>query len=263
MDVRFELARLGGVALRRDLVAVTSRADVDRALVSGAIVRVARGRYALPVVDDAVRVAHALGGRVSHLSAALHWGWEVKTPPRLPDVTVPRHRRLSPGAPSASLHWADLGADDLAGPVTTPRRTLVDCLRHLPFDEALAVADSALRHEALDRGKLVEVSAAVRGPGAAAARRVAAHATGLPPTRSSPCCGPSPWTCAASTWHRRSPFGRPASGCSRTSSTSCVGSSRADSFAWHGGRRALREDAGDTTTSSCAAGGCCASRGRT
>ena len=211
---------------------------------SGAIVRVARGRYSLPVVDDAVRVAHALGGSVWHLSAALHWGWEVKTPPRLPSVTVPRHRQLSPGAPSASLHWADLGADDRVGLVTTPRRTLVDCLRHLPFDEALAVADSALRHESLDRDKLVEVSAALRGPGAAAARRVAAHANGLAANPfesvlraialdvSGLHLAPQVPVRTPGFWVQPDP----------------VDEMRrvvveADSFAWRGDRRALREDA--------------------
>ncbi|MEP7092255.1 MAG: hypothetical protein ABI776_19285 [Nocardioidaceae bacterium] len=67
---------------------------------------------------------------------------------------------------------------DRQGLVTTPRRTLVDGLLDLPFDEALAVADSALRHESLDEEKLREVAAAVRALGAAACRRVAAQASG-------------------------------------------------------------------------------------
>jgi very-short-patch-repair endonuclease len=244
VDVRLELARLGGVAVRGELVAVTSRADVDRALRSGEVVRVARGRYALPVVDDAVGVAHALGGAVSHLSAALHWGWEVKTPARLPDVTVPRHRRLPPGPPGATLHWADLSADELAGPVTTPRRTLVDCLRHLPFDEALAVADSALRHESLDQDMLAEMAAAVRGPGSAAARRVAAHASGL---------AANPFesvlrAIAVDVRGLRLAPQVPVRAPGFWVQPDLVDEERrvvveADSFAWHGDRRALREDA--------------------
>ena len=55
----------------------------------------------------------------------------------------------------------------------------MDCLRSLPFDEALAVADSALRHQSVDEGGLVELAAGVRGAGAARCRRVAAEASGL------------------------------------------------------------------------------------
>ena len=46
----------------------------------------------------------------------------------------------------------------------------------LPFDEALAVADSALRSRAVGRAELVEAAALARGPGSRAVRRVAAHA---------------------------------------------------------------------------------------
>ncbi len=67
----------------------------------------------------------------------------------------------------------------MVGGVTSVDRTLADCLRSLPFDEALAVADSALRHRAVTRKRLVEIAAAVRGPGAPQARRVAREATPL------------------------------------------------------------------------------------
>jgi very-short-patch-repair endonuclease len=178
MDVRQHLHRLGGVADRSSLVGLTSRAEVERALRTGDIVRDARGRYALPVAEAALRVAGALSAVVSHRSAALHWGWELKTVPTKPEVTVRRKRRLTAKQRSqASVHWADLEAREMSGSVTSPRRTLVDCLRGLPFDEALAVADSALRHGSLDTAKLVEVAGSVRGAGAAACRRVAQHAS--------------------------------------------------------------------------------------
>jgi len=178
MDVREELHRLGGVADRATLVALTSRAEVEAALRSGDVVRHARGHYGLPVADEAVRTAAALSGVVSHRSAALHWGWELKTVPVRPEVTVRRKRRLSPQQRSlAAVHWADLAVDEVSGPATSPRRTLVDCLRTLPFDEALAVADSALRHGSATREKLAEVADSVRGAGAARCRRVARHAS--------------------------------------------------------------------------------------
>ena len=51
------------------------------------------------------------------------------------------------------------------------------CGRRLPFDEALAIADSALR-DGFPRQSLLDLSAAARGPGSARLRRVAALADG-------------------------------------------------------------------------------------
>ena len=62
--------------------------------------------------------------------------------------------------------------------VTTPLRTVLDCARTLPFDEALAVADSALRRRDLTRTDLVDAAAGLHGTGSRQARRVAALADG-------------------------------------------------------------------------------------
>jgi very-short-patch-repair endonuclease len=51
---------------------------------------------------------------------------------------------------------------------------VVDCARILPFDEALAIADSALRSGLVTRGELDAID--VRGAGASAVRRVLRHA---------------------------------------------------------------------------------------
>ncbi len=86
----------------------------------------------------------------SHLSAAMAWAVEVKQPPFQPYVTLPKNRRFTPQQRrGVVLHRASLPRDDVDGLVTTTPRTLLDCLRCLPFDEALAVADSALRHDAV------------------------------------------------------------------------------------------------------------------
>jgi hypothetical protein len=61
----------------------------------------------------------------------------------------------------------------LDGIVTTRERTVVDCIRSLPFAEALAVADSALRHRHVTPAQLIWLADQVRGKGAARARRVA------------------------------------------------------------------------------------------
>jgi very-short-patch-repair endonuclease len=75
------------------------------------------------------------------------------------------------------LHWADLGSGDvLDGHVTGRDRTLVDCMRSLPFDEALAIVDSALRNRSIGKPELQRLAADVKGPGSAQCRRVARHA---------------------------------------------------------------------------------------
>ena len=49
---------LGGVATRRTLVGLTSRGDLEKALETGQLVRINRGRYAVPGVHEGT--AHAL-----------------------------------------------------------------------------------------------------------------------------------------------------------------------------------------------------------
>jgi hypothetical protein len=67
-----------------------------------------------------------------------------------------------------------LAEDQVVDGVTTPSRTVIDCARLLPFDEALAIADSALRSGFVTREELTEAD--VRGAGALAVRRVVRHA---------------------------------------------------------------------------------------
>ena len=179
MNVPQHLARLGGVGARRDLLRVATRAEVDRSLRSGDIVRDGRGRYALPVVDEALRVANRLDGVVSHRSAALWWGWAQKVPDHDVEITVPRKRKVDPRRrEGVSMHWADLDDRHVDGGHTARERTIIDCMRSLPFDEALAIADSALRAGSFLPEELVGLAALVRGPGAAQCRRVARHADG-------------------------------------------------------------------------------------
>lgn len=172
------LERWGGVAGAGTLIALTSRAELDRALTGGEVVRIARGRYALLQVDEAVRAAARLGGVLSLTSAALHHGWPVKHPPDLPHVTVSRGRKVSPLERSVHLHRAELGPDQIDGPATSRELTLENCLRHLPFDEALAVADSA-RREGVPVSVFERIADGARGPGSPQIRRVADAATSL------------------------------------------------------------------------------------
>lgn len=178
MDARTAIFRLGGVTTRHELLALVTTAEFDRALRVGDIRRVGRGRYTLPFLDEAVQVAHGLSGVVSHLSAALFHGWPVKHVPELPTVTVPRNRKLPPERrENVEARWSALAAGDVEGVVTTRERTFVDCARSLPFDEALAVADSA-RRCGMTKNQLVAAAEDVRGPGRQKCLRVANAADG-------------------------------------------------------------------------------------
>ncbi len=125
---------------------------------------------------------------------------------------------------------------------TSRERTIVDCMRSLPFDEALAIADSALRAGSFlpdDLVALAALSARSRGgavPSRGAARRrprrqpVRVGAPGDRPRRARS----RPGTAGRIVGRRL---------CGPTSSTSTAALVvEADSFAWHGSRGALRRD---------------------
>lgn len=179
LDLLGELTRLGGVAGHAELVEAGSRRSLEQALAGGYVVRDARGRYAFPTADDGRRAAHRLCGVASHLSAAAHWGWSTKVPADRPWVTVPRNRTV-PAAEQKAFHvsWRRLDpADIVDGWVTGPLRTVIDCTVALPFDAALAVADSALRSGAVTGGELVAAAETHPARGRARVDRVARHAS--------------------------------------------------------------------------------------
>jgi hypothetical protein len=144
------LVRLGGVATRGELLQVASRVTLDRALADGSIHRPRRGRYVLPQADESRRVAHEVSGVVALRSAALTFGWKVRTLPQRPEVIVPRDRKVRADSRArAVLRRADLKPHEVQQGVTSPLRTVIDCARHLPFEEAQSVPDSAVRSGAL------------------------------------------------------------------------------------------------------------------
>ena len=172
------VARLGGVCTWRELRHAVPWRAVAPAVRSGEVVRLSRGVYALPGAAAAQVAARRVHGAVSHRSAAAHWGWKVKTTPRLPDVTLARHRRLPTGAHDcATVHWRTLPPEHLEGHVTSPARTVVDCCLDLPFDEALAVFDSALR-AGVRRSEVRAIGLTLGPRQRTRLRRVARHADG-------------------------------------------------------------------------------------
>ncbi|HEX8498916.1 MAG TPA: DUF559 domain-containing protein [Actinomycetales bacterium] len=158
------LQHLSGSATAAELVAVSGRREVRSAYERGDIVRLARGRYALPDAADPFVTASRLGGVVSHASAAQQWGLAVASRPLKPHVTVTRHRCRVVRA-GAEVHWSDLGAHEIHGRTTTPLRTVLDCARTLPRGEGLAVADSALRLGLVGTDELRAAARGLRGAG--------------------------------------------------------------------------------------------------
>jgi very-short-patch-repair endonuclease len=171
------LRQLGGVGTAAQIVQLTSRRKLRASIGAGEIVRVARARYALSDVQHHRKAAARLSGVISHLSAAQQWGWQVKEPPERPWVTVPRNRKIDAEVRTTTeIAYADLGEDEVVDGVASKLRTVIDCARRLPFDEALAVADSALRAGHVTKEQMSAAAKSVRGNGATQVRRVAAEA---------------------------------------------------------------------------------------
>jgi len=169
----------GGVATRATIVAATSRQEFEQALREQVITRLGHGVFRSAGAERDRSAAAALHGVISHLDAAMHWGWAVKHGSDRPHITIPPNRRLKPGqARGVHVHRAVLGPGDVVGQVTSRERTIVDCLRTLPADEALCVADSALRGGE-SSAWLRRVAAGVRGPGARQVREIAEQASPL------------------------------------------------------------------------------------
>ncbi|NGN95432.1 DUF559 domain-containing protein [Nocardioides sp. KC13] len=111
----------------------------------GVAVALTGARVSLPGLPDDKSAALALGGVVSGLSAARVWCWSLKHEPTEIEVTVARNRSRK-ARPGVVVRRRDLPSDAIGpGAITSRARTVVDCARILPLDEALCVADSALR----------------------------------------------------------------------------------------------------------------------
>lgn len=181
MDPGEAIKRCGGRATWQMLRTLgVRRRDLDAALAEGSILWVRRGHYRSAGPDSALDIAAAVTGVLSHRSAAQHHGWAVGTEPEKPEVIVQRNRRL--GAQHRARvrpFYRDLGPEEARLGATTGIRTVLDCAKDLPFTEALVVADSAVRNDDVDIDRLQDAAKALRGPGSAAAVRVAGAVHGM------------------------------------------------------------------------------------
>jgi hypothetical protein len=177
LDPAVALLRLGAVAAAGELEKVCSRREIRRALVAGTIVRRRRGLYSLPGLDVARAEATRLGGTVAGLSAAAHWNWKVVAPAPRPCVLLRRGlKRKADAYGDVDVRWAQLDADEVVDGVTSPLRTVLDCIRWLPEHEGKAVADSALRSRRVTKADLQAAVEQAPARWRDKARRVAALA---------------------------------------------------------------------------------------
>lgn len=181
MDVATLMDRLGGVATRKQLLAHVERPALETAITEGAIVRAARGRYVLPTASVGKRAAAQVQGVAGLRTAAASWGWALKTQPDKPEIIVPRGRTVAAAhQQGCTIRWRRLADGDVAGWRTSRIRTLMDCVTTLPFDEALAVADSALRDGHVVATDLFRAADAVSGRGRDRALNIAWYASDKP-----------------------------------------------------------------------------------
>jgi hypothetical protein len=171
-----EVVRMfGGVLEYSVLTELVTRSDIEAALAAGDVVRLRRGVYGLSS-EGAAATAVAAGGCASHLSAALHHGWKVKHVPDRPCVTIARNKPR-PDV-DADVRWGTVRPDERERGFTRPVRTVIDCARHLPYDEALCVADSALRSGAVTPAQLLRAAEQSPRTGRARAIGVVTNADG-------------------------------------------------------------------------------------
>ena len=136
----------------------------------------ARGRYALPDSSRAAAAALAAPGVLAGHSAAASYGWGTLHRRDDAVVAVLPGQRVDP-LPAVTYRRRRLDPVERREGRTSPLATVVDCATSLPFVDALAVADAALRDRVLPE-ELHDAALRFRGHGAADLRRVARHADG-------------------------------------------------------------------------------------
>lgn len=160
--VHADVHRRGGVAATFELLrdGHTSH-QLTRAVRRGEVQRIRQGHYGCPELTAPEAESIRVGGRLTGLAAATHYGLWAPRHPRV-EVLVPPHaralrtrddatrRRSDHPDPSLHVSWADHGASGTRS-VVAP----AECVRHIVRFEspivAFAVAESALAAGRLSR----------------------------------------------------------------------------------------------------------------
>ena len=171
MEVQDALRALGGAARWRVLRHHVGWRALKRARADAQVV-CRKGLWALVDSGRDRQLAADLVATRSHATAAAHWG--LALPPEEADLvrlTVPPHAKVNDRPAGVRVSYRRLEASERVGDVTTPIRTVVDCLRDESLRVALSVGDSALRDGLVTHAELSAAVQALRGKGAALARR--------------------------------------------------------------------------------------------
>ena len=164
------LRALGGAARWRDLRPLVGWRAIKRAR-SDPAVETSEGVWKLVGSGRDRELAADLRGVRSHATAAAHWGMALP-PEESPMVrlTLGPHAHVHEPPGDVRLSYRRLTDEERAGDVTTPLRTVLDCLRDEPLRVALSVGDSALREGLVTYHSLAAAVGRLRGRGAALAR---------------------------------------------------------------------------------------------
>lgn len=98
------------------------------------------------------------GGTVSHQTAAILHGLELEA--STVHVTVERNQRIARAGVSSHRLTLSIRDECTRGglPLTTPARTVVDCMSYLPFNEAMEIARETLFRRWIDLPTLRELA---------------------------------------------------------------------------------------------------------
>lgn len=182
MLARQVLVANGGVLRWAPLVRRVGRHQLAEEVAAGVVVRHRRGTYSLASAERARVAATRVQGVLSHESAALAAGLGLLLEPEAVHVTIRPHamRRWVP--PDVRLHYGPLSEEEQRRGVTDIVRTVVECAATLPFREALAVVDGALRAHMCTRAELLGRLSSEPVRASARARRALESATPMTET---------------------------------------------------------------------------------
>jgi len=170
MDVTDALRALGGTARWKSLRGHVGWRAIKRARAAGAV-EFRDGAYHLVGTGKDRVMALRLRGVRSHTTAAAFWRFAL--PPasvQTVHLTVPANAHRDDVPDDVMLRYRNLDQQDRVGDVTSPTRTVVDCLRDESLRVALSVGDSALASGAVTWQDLDRAVSALRGAGSAVAR---------------------------------------------------------------------------------------------
>ena len=163
------LRALGGTAHWKQLRGRVCWRAVKRARAAGTV-EVRGSFYCLTGTGEDRVLAGTLRGVRSHETAAEHWGFALPPADGRTHLIVPSNAAREDVPDVVRLRYRPLPAGDVDGDVTTPLRTVLDCLRDGTLRVALSVGDSALRSGKVDWRELDSAVRAMRGRGARIAR---------------------------------------------------------------------------------------------